>query len=105
MSASEPSASPQPDTRESVQNGVDPRIDNALRASAADLDQSYLRQLARPASSSSTARGDAEKSQPSTTDSAVKDEPIYLDFEPGDPRNPLNFSKRSVSVAAGPHHV
>jgi hypothetical protein len=97
MSLSGPHAdTAQPDARDKVEEGVDPRIDNALRASTVEIDQGYLSQVQRHSSSANTARGDAEKSQPSASDSLAKDDIIYVDFEPNDPRNPFNFTKKCV---------
>lgn len=95
MPISDPAIGTQPDPSESVRNGVDPRIDDSVRASTVQIDQGYLHQV-HDHSSTNTARNDVEKDQLSKKTSPAQDEVIYLDFEPNDPRNPFNFSTKYV---------
>jgi hypothetical protein len=70
-------------------NAVDPRVDDeAVRATEEELDESYGRQLRDDITAVSLRTGDVEKA------GAKEDERIYVEFEPDDPRNPFNFSRR-----------
>jgi hypothetical protein len=77
-------------------NAVDPRIDDSLRATDAEIDEGYLHQLREELTLSVHDRsGDAEK-QTISSGLSKEGNTIYVDFAPNDPRNPFNFSKRCV---------
>jgi hypothetical protein len=76
-------------------NAVDPRVDDALTATNEEVDEAYLRQLRDDVTACVRPDGeDVEKQERSTL--SKESEHSYVDFEPNDPRNPVNFSRRYV---------
>jgi hypothetical protein len=85
-------------TKSNVANAVDPRIDDTLRASNAEVDEGYLHQLRDHLPPPLTPHNGNEKST-SSNSSAQESQVIYLEFEADDPRDPFNFTQRYVPTA------
>jgi hypothetical protein len=76
-------------------NSIDPRVnDAALCATENEPDESYGSQLRDNLTAASVRISDIEKT------GTEKDERIYIDFEPNDPQNPFNFSRRCARTAS-----
>lgn len=83
---------------DSVSSRIDPRIAPADRANEDELDTPYLRQLSDYVHHREhTAVDDVErgKSDPES------DGPLYVEFEKGDPRDPVNFTHRRKWMITG----
>ncbi|GJE93234.1 MFS general substrate transporter [Phanerochaete sordida] len=82
---------------DSVSERIDPRITPAALASPAELDEPYLRQLSDYVHHREPGAGDVEhgKREPDG------DGPLYVEFEKGDPRDPVNFTARRKWLIAG----
>jgi hypothetical protein len=86
-------------TKSNVSNAVDPRIDDTLRASNAEVDEGYLHQLRDRLPPPITPHNGTEKST-SSSSSAQESQVIYLEFEADDPRDPFNFTQRYARLRA-----
>ncbi|EKM50095.1 uncharacterized protein PHACADRAFT_264625 [Phanerochaete carnosa HHB-10118-sp] len=85
-------------SEDAVSDRIDPRISPAERASEDDLDSPYLRQLSDYVHHRDhTAVADVEHGKPKKEN----DSPLYVEFEKGDPRDPMNFTKRRKWMIAG----
>jgi hypothetical protein len=78
---------------EDTTDAVDPRVSPALRATDADLDAGLARQFsdAFRHQAHPVPNADAEKQASPPPDEKA---PIYVEFAPGDPRDPANYSVR-----------
>ncbi|THG98765.1 hypothetical protein EW026_g3482 [Hermanssonia centrifuga] len=75
-----------PASADSASDSVDPRITPRERADEEQLDEPYLHQL----SDYVHHREHTKESEKTTSD----DGPLYVEFEKGDPRNPLNYTTK-----------
>jgi hypothetical protein len=74
---------------------VDSRVDACTRSTREDMDVNYLHQLREDENMSGHYRSDTEKQ--AVPSNLVKEaENIYVDFELDDPRNPFNFTRKSL---------
>ncbi|KAF8062206.1 MFS polyamine transporter [Lyophyllum atratum] len=79
---------------EDLNESIDPRISLGDRPTASQLDETLTRQLSNlvwPPPAGDEAPSPSPREKAGTPDG---DEPIYIEFEEGDKRNPINFSLR-----------